>query len=73
MPIAIMYTAQMMCLQPKRSEYGDTFTHPNCVNDLSNEAEYIIITHDDFVEEANNLPCTPPYAHGIKIFGLDLI
>jgi len=40
---------------PKRSEYGDTFTSPQLRERLSNEAEYIIITHDDFAEEANKL------------------
>ena len=40
---------------PKRSEYGDTFTSPQLRERLTNEAEYIIITHDDFVEEANKL------------------
>jgi len=40
---------------PKRSEYGDTFTSPQLRERLANEAEYIIITHDDFVEEANRL------------------
>ncbi len=40
---------------PKRSEYGDTFTSPQLRERLTNEAEYIIITHDDFAEEANKL------------------
>ena len=39
---------------PKRSEYGDTFNSPQLRKRLSNEAEYIIITHDDFVEEAKS-------------------
>ena len=40
---------------PKRSEYGDIFSSPQLRERLSNEAEYIIITHDDFVKEANML------------------
>jgi hypothetical protein len=40
---------------PKRSEYGDTFTSPQLRERLTNAAEYIIITHDDFAEEANKL------------------
>ena len=40
---------------PKRSGYGDTFTSPQLRERLFNEAEYIIITHDNFVEEANKL------------------
>ena len=40
---------------PEHSKYGDTFTSPQLRERLANEAEYIIITHDDFVEEANRL------------------
>ena len=40
---------------PKRSAYGDKFTSPQLRERLANEAEYIIITHDDFLEEANKL------------------
>ena len=40
---------------PERSYYGDIFSSPKIRTRLSNEAEYIIITRDDFVEEANRL------------------
>ena len=40
---------------PKRSGYGDTFTSPQLRERLANEAEYIIITHDDFIDEATKL------------------
>ena len=51
---------------PKRSEYGDTFTSPQLRERLSNEAEYIIITHDDFAEEANKLAAHHRTHTGLK-------
>jgi hypothetical protein len=51
---------------PKRSEYGDTFTSPQLRERLSNEAEYIIITHDDFTEEANKLAAHHRTHTGLK-------
>ena len=51
---------------PQRSEYGDTFTSPQLRERLSNEAEYIIITHDDFVEEANKLAAHHRSHTGLK-------
>ena len=40
---------------PKRSEFGDKFNSPGLRERLSNEAEYIIITQDDFIDEASKL------------------
>ncbi|MDG1823792.1 MAG: type IX secretion system sortase PorU [Flavobacteriaceae bacterium] len=57
---------------PKRSEYGDTFTSPQLRERLSNEAEYIIITHDDFVEEANKLAAHHRTHTGLKSSVLSL-
>jgi hypothetical protein len=51
---------------PKRSEYGDTFTSPQLRERLSNEAEYIIITHGDFAEEANKLAAHHRTHTGLK-------
>ena len=51
---------------PKRSEYGDIFTSPQLRKRLSNEAEYIIITHDDFVEEAEKLATHHRMHSGLK-------
>ena len=51
---------------PKRSEYGDTFTSPQLRERLANEAEYIIITHDGFVEEANKLAAHHRTHTGLK-------
>jgi hypothetical protein len=53
-------------LVPQRSEYGDTFNSPQLRERLSNEAEYIIITHDDFVEEANKLAAHHRSHTGLK-------
>ena len=53
--IDIMYTAQMMFTALNAVNMEIHLTHPNCAERLSNEAEYIIITHDDFVEEAEKL------------------
>ena len=39
---------------------------------LSNEAEYIIITHDDFVEEANKLATHHRFYSGLKVSVLTL-
>ena len=57
---------------PKRSEYGDTFTSPELRERLSNEAEYIIITHDDFAEEANKLATHHRTHTGLKTSVLTL-
>lgn len=57
---------------PKRSEYGDTFTSPQLRERLSNEAEYIIITHDDYVEEANKLATHHRTHTGLKSSVLSL-
>ena len=57
---------------PKRSGYGDTFTSPQLRERLSNEAEYIIITHDDFVEEANKLATHHRFYSGLKVSVLTL-
>ena len=57
---------------PKRSEYGDTFTSPQLRERLSNEAEYIIITHDDFAEEANKLAAHHRTHTGLKTSVLTL-
>ena len=51
---------------PKRSKYGDTFISPQLRERLANEAEYIIITHDDFVEEANKLATHHRSITGLK-------
>jgi hypothetical protein len=52
---------------PKRSEYGDTFTSPQLRERLSNEAEYIIITHDDFARGGQQACRTPSYTYaGLK-------
>ena len=42
-------------LMPKRSKYGNIFTSPQLRERLANEAEYIIITRDDFKDEATKL------------------
>ena len=57
---------------PKRSEYGDTYTSPQLRERLANEAEYIIITHDDFVEEANKLAAHHRTHTGLKSSVLSL-
>ena len=67
-----MFIVQVTFTAPKRSGYGDTFTSPQLRERLFNEAEYIIITHDNFVEEANKL-ATHHRTHTTKIIGLDLI
>ena len=57
---------------PKRSEYGDIFNSPQLRKRLSNEAEYIIITHDDFVEEAEKLATHHRMHSGLKSSVLSL-
>ena len=57
---------------PKRSEYGDIFNSPQLRKRLSNEAEYIIITHDDFVEEAEKLAKHHRMHSGLKSSVLSL-
>ena len=49
-----LYTSNDVYL-PKRSDYGDVFTSPQLRERLKHEAEYIIVTHEDFVEEATKL------------------
>ena len=51
---------------PKRSGYGDTFTSPQLRERLANEAEYIIITHDDFIDEATKLAAHHRTHTGLK-------
>ena len=67
----IVYSANDV-YSPKRSEYGNTFISPQLRERLSNEAEYIIITHDDFVEEANKLAVHHRFYTGLKTSVLTL-
>ena len=57
---------------PIRSKYGNTFTSPQLRERLSNEAEYIIITHDNFIEEANKLATHHRTHTGLKSSVLSL-
>ncbi len=57
---------------PKRSDYGDVFTSPQLRERLANEAEYIIVTHDDFTEEANKLAAHHRTHAGLKSVVLTL-
>ncbi|MEC7659029.1 MAG: C25 family cysteine peptidase, partial [Bacteroidota bacterium] len=57
---------------PKRSDYGDVFTSPQLRERLANEAEYIIVTHDDYAEEANKLAAHHRTHSGLKSVVLTL-
>ena len=57
---------------PKRSDYGDAFTSPQLRERLANEAEYIIVTHDDYAEEANKLAAHHRTHSGLKSVVLTL-
>ena len=57
---------------PKRSDYGDVFTSPQLRERLANEAEYIIVTNDDYTEEANKLAAHHRTHSGLKSVVLTL-
>ena len=57
---------------PKRSDYGNVFTSPRLRERLANEAEYIIVTNDDYSEEANKLAAHHRTHSGLKSVVLTL-